>query len=418
MKGSHVLTRAAELFCEGVRDKVFWMRLALATGLLLSMIHSRRLWLTSPRFYPTVPVFGFLPAIPFPLDFALFALMLVLIVPLAFAKRLSSYVAAFLILTALLVLWDQSRLQPWFYQYAVMLAALGIGARRGLEGDARVYALNACRLVVAAVYFWGGIQKLNYTFVHETLPVVMQRYAGVWPGGFRLLTETPAGLFIPLVEVLVGVGLLTRRFRGAAVVGALLTHLVVLLLYVPFWRNKVIWPWNAAMMAFVITLFWRDKSFSARDVLLDRRRVSHALVFTLFVVMPCFGLFGLWDAYLSASLYSGNTSSATFRMSESVCRRLPQRSQRAAEVLENGECTLHANRWSYAEMSVPFYPEPRIYRALAARLCAEATVPSDVILEIRERPRIWDGTRDITTLNCADIGASLKSADQNSAARP
>jgi len=411
-------SRVSEIFREGVRDKVFWLRVAIAFGLLLSMIHSRRLWLSSPRFYPTVPVFGFLPAVPFPLDFALFAAMLILIAPLAFAKRPGRYVAAFLILAALLVLWDQSRLQPWFYQYALMLFALGIGARRGLEGEARARALDACRLVVAAMYFWGGMQKLNYAFVHETLPIVLGRYAGVWPDGFRMLTETPAGLFIPLAEVLIGVGLLTRRFRSAAVAGALLTHAVVLLLYVPFWRNKVVWPWNAAMMAFVVILFWRDAGSYAREVLLGGRRASHALVFLLFVVMPFFGLFGLWDAYLSASLYSGNTSSATFRLSESVCRRMPPRSRRAAEVQGDGACLLHANRWSYAEMSVPFYPEPRIYRALAARLCAEADAPSDVVLEISERPRLLDGTRRRVSLSCDDIGASLKLADENSGARP
>lgn len=417
MQTAHVLTRATETLREGVRDKIFWLRLAIAAGLLLSMIHSRRLWVSSPRFYPTVPVFDFLPAVPFPLDFVLFALMLVLILPLAFAKRLGRYVAAFLILAALLVLLDQSRLQPWFYQYAVMLAVLGIGARRGFEGEARTHVLNACRLVIVAVYFWSGIAKLNYSFVHEALPVVLQGYAGVWPAVFRLLTQTPAGLVIPLVEMLVAVGLLTRRFRDTAVMGALLTHAVVLLLYVPFWRNKVVWPWNAAMMVFVVVLFWRA-NFSVREMLLDPRHVSYALVGLLFGVMPFFGLFGLWDAYLSASLYSGNTSSATFRMSEPVCRRVPQRSRRAMEMLDGGACTLHANQWSYSEMSVPVYPEPRIYRALAARLCAEGSAPSDVILEIREMPRFWDGTRRTTTLNCADIGASLKSNGENSTARP
>ncbi|MBC7929608.1 MAG: hypothetical protein H7Z38_03475, partial [Rubrivivax sp.] len=129
----HAPSRIAEFLRDGVRDKVFWLRLALALGLLLSMIHSRRLWVASPRFYPTVPVFGFLPAVPFPLDFALFAALLILIAPLAIAKRPGRYVTAFLALAALLVLWDQSRLQPWFYQYAVMLAALGLGARCGLD---------------------------------------------------------------------------------------------------------------------------------------------------------------------------------------------------------------------------------------------------------------------------------------------
>ena len=409
--------RVSEIFREGVRDKVFWLRVAIALGLLLSMIHSRRLWLSSLRFYPTVPIFDLLPAVPFPLDFALYALMLILLAPLAFAKRMGKYVAAFLILAALLVVWDQSRLQPWFYQYAVMLAALGLGARRGLEGEARARALDACRLIVAAVYFWGGMQKLNYTFVHDTLPVVLGRYASVWPAGIRLLSETPAGLLIPLVEVLVGLGLLTRRFRSAAVAGALLTHAVVLLLYVPFWRNKVVWPWNAAMMAFVVILFWRDARSRAREVLWGGGRAVHAAVFLLFVVLPLFGLFGLWDAYLSASLYSGNTPSATLHLSEQVCGRVPPRSRRAAE-MQGGACTLHANRWSYAEMSVPVYPEPRIYRTLAQRLCAEAAAPSDVRLEISERPRLLDGTRRTVSLSCADIGTTLKPSDGGAALRP
>jgi hypothetical protein len=118
------------------------------------------------------------------------------------------------------------------------------------------------------------------------------------------------GIVAPLVEASIGVGLLTR-YRNWAVILALGMHAFILLCLGPLGHdwNTVVWPWNVAMATFVVLLFWRTGDISPKKILLPtRRRPSylHAVVLVLFAVMPLFGLFGLWDSCLSASLYSGN----------------------------------------------------------------------------------------------------------------
>ena len=110
----------------------------------------------------------------------------------------------------------------------------------------------------------------------------------------------------PLVEAGIGVGLLTR-YRNWAVILALGMHAFILFCIGPLGHdwNTVVWPWNVAMAAFVVLLFWRTGDISPKKILLlSRRRPSylHAVVLVLFAVMPLLGLFGLWDSYLSASL--------------------------------------------------------------------------------------------------------------------
>jgi len=75
-----------------------------------------------------VSLLGFGPPLPYPLDYLLFGLFGVLLVGiLLFRGRLAgAFVIGALALAILLVLQDQGRLQPWFYQYSFMLAAAGL----------------------------------------------------------------------------------------------------------------------------------------------------------------------------------------------------------------------------------------------------------------------------------------------------
>src|SRR5438270_5580279 len=98
------------------------LKATTAAALLCGFTLSWRLW-TSARFFPTAPVVRWLPAIPHPLDYVLLALvgaMLPAIIVMKWPRRL---MAAFLVLAVGLSLWDQTRWQPWFYQYIFILAA-------------------------------------------------------------------------------------------------------------------------------------------------------------------------------------------------------------------------------------------------------------------------------------------------------
>jgi Na+-transporting NADH:ubiquinone oxidoreductase subunit NqrB len=133
--------------------------------------------------------------------------------------------------------------------------------------------------------------------------------------GFALLSGAYA---VPVVETAIGLGLLTRRFRKFAVIGALLMHAFIMLCVGPLGNdhNTVVWPWNFAMSAFVLILFWRAPDEpSPSTILKPGRNLSpgsalRAVVLVLFAFMPLFNFFGLWDSYLSSSLYSGASKQA------------------------------------------------------------------------------------------------------------
>jgi hypothetical protein len=59
--------------------RLFALKIGIAGGLLAGLLLSPKLWVSS-RFYPQTPVLPFLRAIPFPIDYAVFILLLLLLV--------------------------------------------------------------------------------------------------------------------------------------------------------------------------------------------------------------------------------------------------------------------------------------------------------------------------------------------------
>ncbi len=216
------------------------------------------------------------------------------------------------------------------------------------------------------------------------------------------------GIVAPFVEAAIGVGLLTRRFRNWAVVLALGMHAFVLFCIGPLGHdwNTVVWPWNVAMAAFVVLLFWRTEDFSPKQVLLPTGRplYLHAVVLVLFAVMPLFGLFGLWDSYLSASLYSGNNKKGTLFIDETVKDRMPAGiRERVADLPAGEKYALNLSRWSYEELNVPPYPETRVFRSAAGHVCSYAAKPSGVRLEIEARPALSGGGKRAEIYDCSGV---------------
>lgn len=121
------------------------LRTSVILGLLAGFALSPKLWLSS-RTYPLTPVWPSLhPFSPPSDDIAFFALIAIL-AALSVAPRSEIQGAAFAFL-ALMALQDQSRWQPWFYQYVLMLLAVDVaGPQR------RTDASNTCCLIVAATY--------------------------------------------------------------------------------------------------------------------------------------------------------------------------------------------------------------------------------------------------------------------------
>jgi hypothetical protein len=119
--------------------------------------------------------------------------------------------------------------------------------------------------------------------------------------------------------------------------------------------------------------------------------------------MPAWSFLGLWDSYLSAALYSGNTDQAVIYLSPSAIDRLP-----AAIHPHIWQSTqpyfLDINRWAYGELNVPVYPEPRIYMKVTERICTYADGSSDIRLRIKGKPDPFTGLRKSEYYDCTQLG--------------
>lgn len=212
-----------------------------------------------------------------------------------------------------------------------------------------------------------------------------------------LLSEAYA---VPAIEAAIGVGLLTRRFRKLAVIGALLMHAFIMLCVRPLGHdwNSVVWPWNFAMPAFVLILFWKPPDDPSPSTILSPEwtfspgTTLRAAVLALFTIMPLFNFFGLWHSYLSSSLYSGTS--------------------KQGYVLEwdgsDWQITRIGNL-SAKELNAPAYPEERIFEnVFARRWCEEGGEDGqegypEPILRVDGRPAILSGERLAEFYSCDDV---------------
>jgi hypothetical protein len=369
--------------------------LAVASSFLLSW----KLWL-STRLFPLAPVSNYLPRIPYPVDYLWLLSLLALLAAISFVARPRKLILLFLGLAVLLSLWDQTRWQPWFYQYLFILAAIGLFAWRKPEAANNRIALDVCRFIIASTYFWGGIQKLNITFVRQTWPDMASFLPGWW---LSIANHVPPFLIlaVPIAEIFVGLGLFTRRFRNRAVLLATATHGAILLLLFLTGENIVVWPWNIAMALSVWILFWQDKETTGRRIAVGKQPF-HALAVILFGVLPSLSLFGFWDAYLSSSIYSGNTYQAAIYLTPAVIARLPE--QIHPHIWQKSEpFFLDINRWAYAELHVPVYPEPRIYRQVAREICKYAQGVPAISLWIKQKPHPLTGAFGSEYYDCESV---------------
>ena len=263
-------------------------------------------------------------------------------------------------------------------------------------------ALNACRLIVVATYFWSGLQKANAGFIEVTYPWLVEPLTTRLPDwtGSALISGAYA---VPVIEAMIGLGLLTHRFRKPAVVSALSTHAFIMLCVGPLASayNTVVWPWNFAMSAFGLILFWRAPDEpSPSQILGPGRNLSpgsafRAAVLVLFAFMPLFNFFGLWDAYLSSSLYSGASKRAyvlEWDGSEWQCTRIGDLAE--------------------SELNASAYPEECVFENVFAKRWCEVeseeasrrvqTGDPEPALRVDGRPSILGGERFREFYSCDD----------------
>jgi hypothetical protein len=357
------------------QDRLTVVVRALAASVLVCLAFSWRLWL-STRLYPLVPVLGIVPRFPWPLDVAVLATLVALFVGLVIRPRSRPLVAGIVALFALLFAQDQSRLWPSFYEFFFLLLVLLVHRPAdGERGAARTLA--GMRFVVAAAYFWAGFQKLTPHFFREEFPWFVQPLTDLLPGPVPGLPAL--GVAAAVMETLLGLGLLSRRFRGAALAEALAMHALVLVCIGPLrgdWNDSA-WIWSLASAALVWLLFRRSPPFRWATMFdaPPAWNLPQAAAVVLLGFMPLLDNVNRWDSALSFNVYTGNVSVGHVTMPPGSAARLPR--EIATHVVSAGDreiLDLHA--WSMREFNAGTYPATRVFRALFADICSRLGDPS------------------------------------------
>jgi len=382
---------AASLATQQLRLSARIVALGLGAGVGLSV----RLWYATDRLYPHTPLFAGT-AIPSTVELMLLvALLLSLAVVVVHRHRPALWIGITLAATAALVIFDQSRLQPWTYEYALMLTALGFAV--GAPDSPRHEWIVTCRLIVVALYFWSGVQKMNVTFLTRTWPDFTGTLASVYPGRTIL---THVGWIVPVTEVGIAIGLALRRSRGVAVVAAVTMHAFTTAVLIATNENSVVWPWNVAMAGLVVTLFGR---ITQDEAILRPVRFGPAIVVAAMVsFLPALSFVGVWDAYLSAALYTGNTIQAVVVVPPDAVERFPRMLARNTWQA-SPPAFIDINRWSYDELNVPAYPAERVMKAVGGAVCRTYVPPGTGTLVILGRPDWKTGKRDRMSFNCSEF---------------
>ena len=284
--------------------------LAFCIGLLMCPV----LWI-GPRSYPMAPFLLLLPPIEGGLAKCLYAGLFVFAAAACVARDARWPIGGFLAVIAVFCLADQTRWQPWVFQYSVLLAVVALDPGSGEEaGQAR--ALNTARLIIALTYIFSGLQKINLNFMESDFPWVIAPITDHFPSLGSILGAF--GFVVPFIQVAFGAGLLTKRYRRISLVAAVAMHAFILAMFGPLglnW-NSIVWPWTATMAVFDLLLFSGGPDFSWRDVLWNGRDRRHMAAVALFAILPALSFFNLWDSYLSSALYSGNLTEAQIYLSD------------------------------------------------------------------------------------------------------
>jgi hypothetical protein len=314
-------------------------------------------------------------------------------------------IVALLALLLVLALGDQSRWWPSFYEYALILLVLAFYPWEGGALVRQRHILNALRFIICGVYFWSGAQKINPYFADSFYFRFIAPYAESLPAGLEGALPYMVGL-VPFVEIAFAAGLLTRRWRGAALIVALAMHSLVFFGIGPLagnWNNSA-WAWNLATASFVLILFFREREETFHGIVFDWKSVPKVLVLVLVGFLPLLNFFGRWDSALAFDVYSGNSRAGAIYVEHALMTKLPPEIERHIKPASSGRGILTVWDWTAAEFNAGPYAEIRIFKNVLRKVCSYDTSRTGAWLAVREKGtwvNRWD--RPLLKYNCRDV---------------
>lgn len=342
----------------------------LSVGLISGFLLSPKLWLTE-RTFPHLPVFGTLRSFPAPWDsVCMWGMGVCLFFLILYPRRI---LIIFLILCMLILAFqDQMRLQPWYYQYWLMLIPCALTAWPVHEGRAKSI-LRVQQIILIGVYLWGGLHKAHPGFIEMYVEVLMRPLIEAIENDSLIKMIKASAYIVPPFEVLLAIFLVFRRTRQMGVLMALATHLIIFMILGPLkgeYSNSIVWPWNLAMVGFLFSLFFRNSDTIAFKLSFDLRTLVSVLLSSVVIVAPLLFYVGKWDRYLSFNLYSARQRKLYVKIDPLTLPKTPPNwTDHFLKIPDpKGHKILSVSRWSLSELNVPLITEKRTLRAVCEEI--------------------------------------------------
>lgn len=249
------------------------------------------------------------------------------------------------------IILDQTRLQPWEYQFLFMLACY-VFCKTGKQ------LLICCQVIFIGIYFFSGIWKLNPGFINN-----------VWGQLILLqwlhLPNVPynTGYLAGLAEACAAILLIPRKTRTVGIIILVLMHIFILVMMMALGINTGIWAWNLGMPVLLILLFYRQEV----DVLSIRYFFMGKLTVLLFIVMPCLYPLGYWNYFLSFKLYSGETSYLYICSSDVHARERLRLYLQRGFARSGCDSLISVYKWTMGDMNTMINPQKGMYKAIAKK---------------------------------------------------
>ena len=375
-----------------------WTIRIIALSFIAQMYLSLNLWFPIDRSYPTVP---FLPLLDFELGlsltyfFSCFFIANLLVASLYSKFRTPSLLLAIFCL-GILLLEDINRFQVWVYIYLALLMVITWHYWQQKTAKTMV----TLQFIMAMVYFWTGIQKLNIQFVTDVYTWLIT----IFDFTSGLESYVNLGYGIGLFELLLGCFLLLNRTVRVAVIMGILMHILILVLLIKDQWNTVVYPWNVAMICLLFILFWEVEMPKQKYIF--SAHLPHYLILLLFGFVPLLALFKLAPHNLALGMYSGTSLECDLILKDAaVSRCVPEKFWEDLLYQSETESDFSLDDWAIIDLNVPPFASERVFKAVAREFCA-CSANEGGSVEFME-PLRWKDEDRIVRVTCEELLADL-----------
>jgi hypothetical protein len=293
----------------------------------------------------------------------------------------------------LLVLADQHRLQPWAYQLVVLEIVLA--------GLPAAEAIAVARMLVASIYFYSALSKLDRSFFESGGGQIVDglleslRLTGSVTDGNRTVL---AGI-VALGELLVGLGLCWRRSRKYAWPASIALHALLLLALGPLGAgNKPgVLLWNVYFIAQNVILFgWAGEppshelatggraAAAPQQVRVGAARWAIRGLAVFVLLFPLTEPLGICDVWPAWAVYATGPERARLFVAATDRGKLPEAARPYLQRprFEDDLCLLRIDRWSLDTSGAPLYPQNRFRLGVALAIDDKAALGDGLVVEL------------------------------------